>query len=82
MRIRWRNNALRQLRKIKSKLDRQKIIKAVSGLKTFPETPNVKKLQNRNDYRLRIGRWRIIFTQQLEIITIEEVKKRNEHTYT
>jgi mRNA-degrading endonuclease RelE of RelBE toxin-antitoxin system len=34
-------------------------------------------------YRLRIGEWRVFFDvkQHLEIIEIEEVKKRDEHTY-
>jgi mRNA interferase RelE/StbE len=50
-------------------------------VKYFPDCPNVKKLQDRNGYRLRVGRWRIIFTRSLEIIEIEEVKPRDEHTY-
>ena len=82
MQIKWQNRALRQLRKIKSKPDRIKIKNAVRELETFPNCPGVKKLKHRVDYRLRVGRWRIIFTEQLEIIIIEEVKKRNERTYT
>ena len=80
-RIQWRNKALRQLRKIKSMPERLKITHAVRELETFPQTSQVKKLKNRPEYRLRVGQWRVIFTEQLEIITIEEVKKRNEHTY-
>ena len=82
MQIQWRKRALRQLRKIKAKPDRQKILKAVRSLEVFPETPHVKRLKDRADYRLRVGQWRIIFTEQLEIITIEAVRKRNERTYT
>ncbi|OEU66793.1 MAG: hypothetical protein BA867_09765 [Desulfobacterales bacterium S5133MH16] len=82
MQIKWQNRALRQLRKIKSKPDRIKIKNAVRELETFPNCPGVKKLKHRVDYRLRVGQWRIIFTEQLEIIIIEEVKKRNERTYT
>ncbi len=80
--INWQNRALRQLRKIKSKPDRIKIMNAVRQLEAFPDCPNVKKLQNRDDYRLRVGRWRVIFTEQLEIIVIEGVKQRHERTYT
>ena len=43
--------------------------------------PNVKKLKNRDDFRLRVGRWRVFFTDTLHILYIEEIKKRDEHTY-
>jgi mRNA-degrading endonuclease RelE of RelBE toxin-antitoxin system len=80
--VQWRNKALRQLRRIKSKEERIKITSAVRALEDFPDCQGVKKLKHRDDYRLRVGRWRIIFTEHLEIILIEEVKKRNERTYT
>jgi mRNA interferase RelE/StbE len=79
--IKWKVKALRQLRKIHDKRTREHIYNSVDGLKYFPDCPNVKKLQDRNGYRLRVGRWRIIFTRSLEIIEIEEVKPRDEHTY-
>ena len=79
--IRWRTKALRQLRKIKNHKEQGAIYDAVEKLRLFPNCANVKKLSNRDDYRLRVGRWRIIFTTALEIICIEEVKKRDEHTY-
>lgn len=56
----------------------------VNDLKTFPECNNVKALTNREDYRFRVGRYRIIFTVETGepvIIYIEEVKKRDERTY-
>ena len=43
--------------------------------------PNKKKLKDRQGYRLRVGRWRVIFTNSLTILCIEEVKKRGERTY-
>lgn len=79
--IRWKAKALRQLRKIKDSRIREKIYDCVEALKTFPDCKNVKKLQNRNEYRLRVDRWRVIFTESLEIIEIVEVKIRNGHTY-
>lgn len=57
------------------------IYEGVETLKTFPQCRNIKKLKSRNEYRLRVGRWRIIFTDSLEIIEIQEVKIRNGHTY-
>ena len=72
--IRWRTKALRQLRKIKSQKEKETIYDAVETLGLFPKCANVKKLSDRNDYRLRAGKWRIIFTTVAEIC-IEAVKK-------
>lgn len=80
-RIVWRKKAVRQIRKIKSEKTRTRIIDAVKQLDNFPDCPNVKRLKPREEYRLRVGNWRIIFTEDLEILHIEEVKKRNERTY-
>lgn len=79
--IRWKTKALRQLRKIRDSRTRGRIYDSVESLKSFPECKDVKKLQDRNEYRLRVGRWRVIFTESLEIIEIQEVKIRNGHTY-
>lgn len=79
--IKWRPKALRQIRKIKDQQARETIYDAVSSLKDFPNCPNIKKLKAREEYRLRVGRWRVIFTESLEILYIEEVKKRDENTY-
>ena len=80
--IEWRNKALRQLRKIKSSDDRTLIVDEVAKLENFPDCKNVKAIVNSDNlYRLRVKTWRVIFTDQLEIVTIEEVKKRNERTY-
>jgi mRNA-degrading endonuclease RelE of RelBE toxin-antitoxin system len=57
------------------------IYNAVESLKDFPNCQNIKKLKDRNDYRLRIGNWRVFFTESAQIMYIEEIKKRDEHTY-
>lgn len=82
-RIEWTAKALRQTKKIKDKAVRSKIYDSVKTLENFPNAPNVVKLQNREDYRLKVGRWRVIFKAEriLEIIEIQEVKIRNEDTY-
>ena len=80
-RIRWKTKALRQLRKIRDSRILERIYDHVEDLKSFPECQNVKKLKDRNEYRLRVGSWRIIFTASLEIIEIQEVKIRDGHTY-
>ena len=79
--IRWRPKALRQIRKIKNQEVKESIFEAVSNLRNFPNCRNIKKLKVREEYRLRVGRWRVIFTESLEILFIEEVRKRDESTY-
>jgi len=66
---------------IKDQQMRDAIYDAVDDLKNFPNCSNVKRLKNRDEYRLRVGRWRVFFTDFFEIIYIEEVKIRNENTY-
>ncbi len=80
--IEWKNKALRQLRKIKSNDERTLIVDEVAKLENFPDCKNVKTIVNSDGlYRLKVKRWRVFFTDKLEIVTVEEVKKRNERTY-
>ena len=66
---------------IKDKKTRNMIYDAVDTFKSFPNCSNIKKLKIRNEYRFRVGNWRIFFTDSIKILYIEEVKKRNERTY-
>lgn len=81
-RIEWTTKAVKQIRKIHLK-DQRFIYASVDTLKNMPSCQNVKKLTGRSDYRLRVGWYRVIFdyAQEIRIITIEEVKKRDERTY-
>jgi len=58
---------------------------AVESLAKWPDAANVKALSDRDNYRLRVGRYRVLFTVtpggEVTVILIEEVKKRDEHTY-
>lgn len=81
--IAWTPKAAKQLLKL-DRLAQRRIRDAVGGLTSFPETPNVKRLTNHvYGYRLRVGDYRVLFDFDgaVKIITIEEVKKRDEHTY-
>jgi len=73
--------ALKQLRKIQNNnLIRSKI----NELCDMPNCTNVKKLNNHlYDYRLRVGNYRVFFNFDgvIKIVSIEEVKKRDERTY-
>ncbi|MFZ5812174.1 MAG: type II toxin-antitoxin system RelE family toxin [Thermodesulfobacteriota bacterium] len=55
------------------------------GLAAWPACRNVKALSGRDDYRLRVGRYKVIFTVNTGgepvVVRVEEVKKRDERTY-
>ncbi len=65
---------------------KRRILGKIEGLKQWPDCNNVKALKNSDNYRLRVGRYRVIFkvsaTQNPVIIRIEEVKKRDDRTYS
>ncbi|UWN51669.1 hypothetical protein ASALC70_03902 [Alcanivorax sp. ALC70] len=64
---------------------RMAILDAVQGLANCPtNAANVKALKRRRaGYRLRVGRYRVLFDLDdgVRIITVQEVKKRDERTY-
>ena len=81
--IKWHTKALRQLREI-DRNDNVAIRSAVNVLAAMPACSGVKALTNHEyGYRLRVGRYRIFFDfdGEVRIVEIQEVKKRDEHTY-
>jgi len=63
---------------------RRRIYTEVQALTDFPACQNVKKLINHDySYRLRVGNYRVLFEfdGDVRIISIEEVKKRDERSY-
>ena len=81
--IEWTPKALRQARKLPP-TEQRNIAVAVDGLAQWPHVEQVKALQGRSGYRLRVGRYRVLFTIHAGIpliVRIEEVKKRDELTY-
>lgn len=82
--ITWQPKARKQLKKIKEQRSIDAIVDAVGSLVKFPEVDGVKALVNhRCTHRLRVGSYRVLFNAfvDVEIISVEEVKKRNERTY-
>ena len=81
--IEWKIKAIKQLRKIHP-VSQKAIKNTVQGLKNFPDSTDVKALTHHQyDYRLRVGNYRVFFdyADKIKIVTIEEVKKRDERTY-
>ena len=82
--IDWKRKASKQLAKIDGQATRDEIYDTVDNLREFPVVEQVKKLTNHKyDYRLRVGDFRIFFNigDVVQIIYIEEVKKRDDRTY-
>lgn len=82
--ILWQTKALRQLRKLPSQANTD-IRAAVSAeLVNLGQARNVTALvKHEYGYRLRVGQYRVFFDFDgaVRIVSIEEVKKRNERTY-
>lgn len=80
----WTKRAVKQLVKLPAH-DSAKIKTAVDALAAWPRVKQVKALVTRDDYRLRVGSYRVFFRVDAEgnpiIITIERVERRNEHIY-
>jgi mRNA-degrading endonuclease RelE of RelBE toxin-antitoxin system len=77
----WNPKALKQLKKIPAH-DKLNIINAVDALAVGMVHQDIKLLKNHDyGYRLRVGRYRVLFGQNNHIVDIYEVKKRDESTY-
>lgn len=81
--ISWSRKSQKQLSKLPTQ-DSKHIVREAQVLTQFPECRNIKRLTNHEyNYRLRVGRYRVFFEfdGDVKIISIEEVKKRDESTY-
>ncbi len=84
--IDWKPKAVKQLAKIKkNNADATKIIRAVETLADLPTAKDVVKALTNHQYgyRLKVGNYRVLFDarHQIQIIDIQEVKKRDDNTY-
>lgn len=81
--INWTKVALKQLGKIPP-ADHARIVEAVAALEAFPTVREVKALSNHQyGFRLRVGQYRVLFdvAAVVRIIKIQQVRRRNDHTY-
>lgn len=82
--INWQTKALKQMRKIPAQAGKAIRDSVTSELVDLASARNVKKLTSHEyGYRLRVGNYRVFFEFDgaIRIVTIEEVKKRDEQTY-
>ena len=81
----WHNRARKQIKRIPN-FYKQAILDHVDQLATFPECGKLDIIalkKHRHKYRMRVGRYRVLFDHdnEIKIIEIQEVKKRDERTY-
>jgi mRNA-degrading endonuclease RelE of RelBE toxin-antitoxin system len=84
MHVEWTPKALKQLKKLGNKPAQARILGGTAELARFPEVANVKSLTDHQyGYRLRVGNYRVFFNvlTTVSIVSVEEVKKRDERTY-
>ena len=79
--IEFKKSVKRDLKHL-PKGDIQKILKSIRGLAYEPRPPQSKKLTSLNRYRLRSGRYRVLYEikDQLLLITVIKVRHRK-HVY-
>lgn len=82
--INWQPKALRQLRKLDAPVGKQIRNAVTIELVDLSKARNVKALANHEcSHRLRVGSYRVLFDfdSTVRIVSIEEVRKRDERTY-
>ncbi len=83
--ILWHNRARKQIKLIPTK-ERETIHDRIDLLAGFPDVAGVDVkplIGHQYGYRLRVGRYRILFDYNngVKVVSIQEVKKRDERTY-
>lgn len=71
----WKEHAVKDLEKLESSIARR-IIKKVDEMNENPFSKDIKRLKGSNDFRLRVGDFRIIFSIEGDLITILKVGHR------
>jgi mRNA interferase RelE/StbE len=82
--INWQPKALRQLRKLDARASKQVRTAVSTELLDLSKARNVKALTNHEyGYRLRVGNYRVFFDfdGEIRIVSVEEVRRRDERTY-
>ncbi len=83
--LEWTSKALKQFLKLPEGAQTNIRASLHVMLAEWPRPRGVKALTNRDDYRLRVGRYRVLFLVlpdgKVTVFRVMEVKKRDEHTY-
>ncbi|MFH1358409.1 MAG: type II toxin-antitoxin system RelE/ParE family toxin [archaeon] len=73
--IEWKEHAVQDIEKLENSIVRR-IIKKVDELSENPFSKDIKRLKGSNDFRLRVGDYRVIFSIEINKIQILKVGHR------
>lgn len=68
--IRIKRSARKELESLATKAERGRIVKRILGLAEDPRPPGCQKLSGRNLYRVRQGRYRVVYQIDDGILTV------------
>ena len=72
--VRIRASAEKELRAIGHRADQQRLVERIEALGHDPRPPGCVKLTGANAYRVRQGRYRIVYTVADAVLTVEVVR--------
>jgi mRNA interferase RelE/StbE len=72
--LRIKKSARKELESIGTKADRQRIIKRIESLAENPRPPGALKLSGLERYRIRQGRYRILYTIEDSVLVVHVIK--------
>ena len=63
--------------------DRDRLLNALAALEKNPESQskNLARLRGREEFRFRVGDWRVIYRQEHNTLHVTAILRRNERTY-
>lgn len=76
-RIEIKRSAGKEIRKIRSKKDRQRIVERISALSEEPRPVGCQKLSGQEAYRIRQGDYRIVYTIEDDVLIVTIIKVGN-----
>ena len=72
--LRIKKSARKELESIATKVDRQRVIARIESLADNPRPPGALKLSGLERYRIRQGRYRILYTIEDLLLVIQVIK--------
>ena len=72
--LRIKKSARKELESITTKADRRRIIKRIESLAHDPRPPGALKLSGRERYRIRQGRYRILYTIEDTLLVVHVIR--------
>ena len=76
-RVEIKRSAAKEIRAIRRKADRQRVVDRIGALADDPRPPGCTKLSGREAYRVRQGEHRILYTVADDVLVVEVVRVGN-----